>query len=160
MYLFSWPALIARKRMTTGCGAQAQTAGVAFARFLWGLRSRRMFWGPSPLVLFCELRQHVNTSYAARQAARENWQLLRVALEADMTLQLIYAPCRCCLAFGVICRGQSVPMKILVYCTMLSRSNAEKLWEMETCPLFRVRGSYRVSGSLAIISFGFPKSCQ
>ena len=69
---------LVRKRMTTGCGAQEWTALVAFAP-LWRLRSWHMFWGLSlslsPLVLFCELRQPVNASLAARQAAWGNWQL-------------------------------------------------------------------------------------
>lgn len=98
MYMFSWPASLVPKRMTTGCGAQERTALVAFAR-LWRLRSRHMFWGlPFGFVLrtapacqhitCCEASSMSKLAAFTSWARRQIWHYNSLMLRADAAFHL------------------------------------------------------------------------
>lgn len=96
-----------------------------------------MFWGPSPLVLYCELRQHVSTSLEARRAAPEKWQLFRAALEDrfGITIDLYCVQMLPCIWRHLASTISAFDNSGVLCWKTASRNSVEKLWQMETCRL-------------------------
>ena len=96
-----------------------------------------MLWGPSPLVLYCELRQHVNTSRDARRAAPEKWQLFRAALDDrfGITINLHCVQMLPCIWRHLASTISAFDNSGILCWKTASRSSVEKLWQMETCRL-------------------------